>query len=339
MSPVPIVRVVPLQPHCFAFGGFELQMIAAMDSARAAGANIEPLDFWKREADFNTLHLWGFNLQHDYTLQWARAAGKKTVLSVLVNAPEWKAWLRHRASLAVGPARLLQSMLKAVDCITVVNEEQARYFVNMMRLPPQKVMVVPNVVDDIFFEPNSGIAVESIGIENYVICTGNVCSRKNQLALIAACRKLGVPLLLVGKVLTGEERYGQAVAEAIAAEKSLCWIQGLDPGSTELAEAYRGAVAFALLSFIEQQPISALEAAACRKPLVLADRPYAKQKFYMHAALADPHSVDSIVGALRRALDQPGVHCPPPSVVEQCRRERVGAAYMAIYEKIIRSGT
>ena len=54
-------RVVPFQPHCFAFGGFELQMIAAMDSARAAGADVAPLDFWRREADFDVLHLWALD--------------------------------------------------------------------------------------------------------------------------------------------------------------------------------------------------------------------------------------------------------------------------------------
>jgi hypothetical protein len=49
----PIVRVIPLQPHCFAFGGFEIQMIAAMEAARAAGKAIAPLGFWSREADFD----------------------------------------------------------------------------------------------------------------------------------------------------------------------------------------------------------------------------------------------------------------------------------------------
>lgn len=44
-SSEPIVRVVPFQPHCFAFGGFEVQMLAAMESARTVGVNIAPLDF------------------------------------------------------------------------------------------------------------------------------------------------------------------------------------------------------------------------------------------------------------------------------------------------------
>jgi glycosyltransferase involved in cell wall biosynthesis len=328
----PVVRVVPLQPHCFAFGGFELQMIAAMESARAAGADVAPLGFWRREADFDVLHLWGLDLQHSNTVKWARAGDKKIVLTALMNHPGWESWLRHLASLAVGPARLRRPMLAMIDCITVVNQAQARYLVGTVGFPAEKVSVVPNLVDDIFFK--TGPQAGGFGIENYVLCTGNVCPRKNQLALVSACRKLGVPLLLVGNVLTGEEDYGRAVAEAIAVDDGLRWIQGLAPGSVELAGAYRGAAVFALPSHQEQQPISALEAAASGKALVLGNRPYARQEFYAGAVLADPRSADAIAAAIQKALDQPAAHCPPRSVIEQCRKEKVGAIYMAIYQRL-----
>ena len=208
---------------------------------------------------------------------------------------------RHLASLAVGPARPRRSMLAMIDCITVVNKAQARYLVGTVGVPAEKVTVVPNLVDDIFFGTAGGAEVGAFGIENYVLCTGNICRRKNQLALVGACRKLGVPLLLVGNILTGEEDYGRAVAEAIAVGDGFRWIQGLIPGSVELAAAYKGAVVFALPSYLEAQPISALEAAASRKPLVLGDRPYARQEFYVRAALADPGSVDAIAAAIRKA--------------------------------------
>jgi glycosyltransferase involved in cell wall biosynthesis len=310
-------------------------MIAAMESARAAGSNIEPLNFWSREADFDLIHLWGLDLQHNQTVRWARCGGKKTVMSVLVEYSGWKSRLRNLASSAVGPARLRRAMLAAVDCLTAVNEAQARCVVATFGVPAKKVKVVPNLVEDVFFEARGGQKAGPFGIENYALCTGNVCRRKNQLSLVAACRKLGVPVLLVGSILTGEEDYGRAVAEAMSVDDGSRWIKELSPGSVELVEAYRGAAVFALPSFGEQQPISALEAAACGKPIVLADRPYAKQEFYESAVLADPCSVDSIAGALREAFNQPEAHCPPLFVIEQCRREKVGAAYMAIYQCLV----
>lgn len=330
----PIVRVVPCQPHCFAFGGFEIQMIAALEAARSAGTDVAPLDFWRREADFDVLHVWGLELQHRNTLKWARSGGKRTVLSALVSYPGWKSWLRHLASLVVGPARLREPMLAMIDCITVVNKAQAQYLVTTVGFPQEKIRVVPNLVADIFFTIKSSTPPRTREVEPYVLCVGNVCRRKNQLALVGACRKLGVPLLLVGSILTGENDYGEAVEQAMAADNTCRWVRGLAPGSVELAEAYRDAAVFALPSHEETQPISALEAAACGKPLVLANLPYAKQEFFERAALADPCSVDATADALREALDEPEEHCPPPSVIEQCRREAVGEAYMAIYRQL-----
>jgi glycosyltransferase involved in cell wall biosynthesis len=258
MRSLPVVRVVPYQPHCFAFGGFEVQMLSAMESARAAGVDIAPLDFWRREPDFDVAHLWGLDLQHHSTVRWASAGNKKIVLSALVSYPGWNTWLRHKVSLAMGPARLRKHMLAEISCITVVNFEQARYLVSTVGFPAEKVTVVPNIVDDIFFAVGSGTEAVTFGLENYVLCVGNICRRKNQLALVNACRKLGVPLLLVGNILTGEELYGHAVEEAIAAGQDFRWIQRLEPGSEAVAGAYRSAAVFALPSYLEQQPISAL---------------------------------------------------------------------------------
>lgn len=330
----PVVRVVPFQPHCFAFGGFELQMIGAMKSAHDAGANIAPLDFWRREADFDVLHFWGLELQHRNTVMWAHLARKKILLSALVNYPNWNTWLRYIASFVIGPARLRKPMLAQIDGITVVNRQQKQFLVNTVGFPKEKVFVVPNIVDDIFFSASESADGLVLDIDNYVICTGNICRRKNQLALVKACRKIGVPLLLVGQVLTGEEDYGRAVADAMANSSGIRWIKGLTPGSAQLAAAYRRAVVFALPSFGEQQPISALEAAAARKPLVLADLPSSKQEFYANAVLTNPDSIDAIASAIGKALDRPDAYCPPIAVIEECRKDKVGASYSAIYQKL-----
>jgi glycosyltransferase involved in cell wall biosynthesis len=304
-----------------------------MESARQAGADVAPLDFWRREADFDVLHLWGLELQHSSTVKWAHAGDKRVVLSALLNYPGWKSAVRHLASLVVGPARMRRSMLAMIDCVTVVNKEQAKFLVSTIGFPPEKVMVVPNLVEEIFFGTGTKSEVDVVDVANYVLCTGNVCRRKNQLALVSACQALGVSLVLVGKVLTGEENYGRAVEDVIVSA-GFRWIKGLGPGSLELAAAYSGAAVFALPSHEETQPISALEAAASGKPLVLGDRPYARQEFYAGAALADPHSVKAIAGAIQKTLDHPELYCPPISVIEPCRRKNVGAAYMAIYQRL-----
>ncbi len=334
MTSSPVVRVVPLQPHCFAFGGFELQMMGAMEAARSVGANVSHLDFWSKDASFDVLHLWGLSAQHSQTAHWAHLAGKKVLVSALVNYPGWKQRLRLIASWLLGPARVRKQMLSWVDGVTVVNEQQKNYLAYSIGYPADKIFVIPNIVDEIFFTKDEGNSNFDVGLEDYVICTGNICARKNQLSLARACKQIGVPLLIVGDVLLGEESYGKALVDEISGCPDIRWIKGLAPASEELASAYKRAAVFALPSYSEQQPISALEAAAARKPLLLADRAYAKQEFYANAALVNPDSVSSIAETLRKVLDTPERYIPPEKSIEKCRFRMVGESYATVYAQL-----
>lgn len=306
-----------------------------MKAARMHGVNVSGLDPWRLEADFDILHLWGLDLQHKHTAQWAHRANKRVVISALLDYNGWKSLTRHVASLILGPARLRRKMISCLDALTVVNRAQAKYAHVTTGLSFEKIAVIPNIVDDVFYMTEGQVnSFSAPDFRDYVVCTGNISRRKNQLALVHACRQLGVPLILIGKALTGEDDYGLAVKDAMRGNPQMRWVEGFPPGSIELAAAYHFAAIFALPSYGEQQPISALEAAAAGKPLVLADRPYAKQEYYGNAALVDPASVDSIATGLRRALNKPQVFRPPREIIEQCRMSEVGRAYAAIYERI-----
>ena len=331
MTSLPVVRVVPFQPHCFAFGGFEVQMLAAMHAARKAGADVKPLDPWSRDSDFDVLHLWGCDIVHLETAKWARLDGKKLVMSALYPYPSIQARLRYWASLFIGSARFRKPMLSWLSCITVVNQQQARYAIDILGIPEHLILIVPNIVEDIFFEPPEKNIVSQIKVKDYVICTGNICLRKNQLSLIRACQRIGLSLLLIGDTLIGEEAYGNEIEAALNGISDMQWIRGLPPNSPDLVSAYHNSLIFALPSFNEQQPISALEAAAAGKPLLLSNRNFAKQELYTNAALAEPGSVLSIESALREIMKSTRDYKVPINILNKCRREIVGRLYFNAY--------
>ena len=169
------------------------------------------------------------------------------------------------------------------------------------------------------------------GLKNYVLCTGNVCKRKNQLNLAKATINRGYPLLIIGDVLQGEEQYAEDLDRVIKNQDNARWIRGVAPGSPTLVAAYANCVAFALPSLMEQQPISALEAAAAGKPLLLADKAYAHQKYYRNACLVDPMSEVSIRNGLDRIMKSPANYSPEKTFLNECTREKVGMAYQSIY--------
>jgi glycosyltransferase involved in cell wall biosynthesis len=334
MNKLKSVRFVPLQPHCLAFGGFELQMINAMKAVQAFGVDVKPLDFWAKNESFNILHLWGLSNQHSQTAYWAKQAGKKIVLSALANYLGVNTRLRSLASLFFGMARYNKKLLSNIDAVTVVNEDQKRYLVKVYGLEKDLIHVVPNIVEDIFYSIRSQHFESRMNIKDYIICTGNVCRRKNQLALAHACRILNVPLLIVGDIISSEQSYGNNLSKLVENYPNLYWIKGIEAGSMDLALLYKHASAFALPSFNEQQPISALEAAAVGKPLLLADRQYAKQKLYLNAKLTQPESINSIINSLDDVLNDPNRYCVPIEIIKKCRSQEIGKEYNKIYNDI-----
>lgn len=325
------VAVSPLQPHSLAFGGFEIQMISALEAAKESGVDIFKLNPWSREDNYDIFHIWGCSISHLDAAQWAHKRGKKLVISALFPYPSLKTHFRYIASLVFGTSWQRSFLLNKAEGITVLNDLQAQYLINILKFPVEKVHIIPNIIDEIFFNTSITDQNSQIHIDNYVICVGNIRRLKNQLRLAEACNKVGVPLLLVGDVLPGEEDYGNDLAEFIRNSKNIQWIKGLPSNSIELAFAYNKSAAFALPSFGEVQPISALEAAAQRKPLLFGDRAYARQSILRDSAVCDPKSVDSIVAGIKAILDRPDNFQIDFGELELCRKSYVGKAYYDLY--------
>ena len=326
------VRVVPHTPHSILFGGFEVQMLAAMDAARASGSDVSQLDFWSLDKDFDTLHVWGFDLVHANLLEWATKAGKNIVLSALLPYPNLNKAVRHLVSSLIGPAKFRKPMLKMLSVLTVVNEQQANYAEKILSFPRDRIKIIPNIVDNVFFDLSKFPSGTESSETNGVICTGNICERKNQLNLVLACKQVGLPVVLLGGVLSGEEAYAANVEKAVKDFSGGSWIKHLSPNSPEIVAAYRSSKIFALPSFEETQPISALEAAATGLPVLLADRAYARQRLYKSAMLVNPKSVKSISNGLLNILASPNEFKLDPTLLESCRRASVGELYIDAYK-------
>ncbi|MEO6289142.1 MAG: hypothetical protein ABIO76_04445, partial [Ginsengibacter sp.] len=78
------VKYFPFQPHCFAYGGFEVQMLSTLDAVTKAGVEASKLDIWSRDADFDIIHLWGVSPHNFQIIDWAKKTGKSVVATVLM---------------------------------------------------------------------------------------------------------------------------------------------------------------------------------------------------------------------------------------------------------------
>jgi len=326
------IRFIPYQPHCFAFGGFEIQMLAAFDAISGLDADIKKLDWWSRDRNFDIAHCWGLDLANYENVKWAKRSGKKVIVTALVGYYETAIQkLKFNISSQIYKERLIKEMAVNIDGFIVLNALQGKIIHEHYKIPYDRIFVVPNIVHESFFEYSKSENQD----QNYTLIVGNVCKRKNQLNLAKACIQAGIELVIIGPVIGGEEEYGKQLELLISDQPNIKWIKGLPENSPELLSYYRKCHIFALPSFVEQQPISLLEAAVLKKPLLISDLAYGKQEFYKNSYLVNPNSISSIKDGLLAIHQSYESYLPDPERLQSCTSENVGKAYVSAYKSIL----
>ncbi|GAB3932137.1 glycosyltransferase family 4 protein [Mucilaginibacter myungsuensis] len=329
------IKYLPLQAHCFAYGGFDIQMLSTSNAINDLNVVIEKMDIWNRDAEFDILHCWGLGLSHSESYHWAKRSGKKLVATILMHDTEsFYDKFRFKISSLLYKQRMITELLRMPDKIVVVNEMQADFCNLCYKVPSKKIHVIPNVIGDVFFERS--LKVSEQPKEQYILTVGNICQRKNQIALAQACIAGNFKLVIVGKVMDGENVVGAELAQLVNDNKDiLSWIPELKENSEELVDYYQNCLLFALPSHVEQQPISMLEAAVLQKPILTADRRYARQKYYQNAKLVNPSLVGSIKDGIDDILRSPLKYTTDKNVLLECRSKNIGESYKRLYSELL----
>lgn len=174
--------------------------------------------------------------------------------------------------------------------VLTVSEASKQALVETLRCPPEKIVVTPNGIDEIFFRP--GPRTESYG--RYVLYAGNDFPHKNVQGVLAAFELLRKNDPELRLVITGAKfrslhgREGVQFTGFVTIE--------------DLAALYRGAQVVLLPSFEEGFGLPALEAMAAGTPVVVSNIPALLEVTGEAALHADPHSAESIAAAVERIL-------------------------------------
>jgi glycosyltransferase involved in cell wall biosynthesis len=180
--------------------------------------------------------------------------------------------LTSEHSYKTPPARPLPEILRRVsarlsDRIIAVSEVQACWLRQTLRLPADRVVVVPNGVDTAHFaQPSSPAAVLrefGIGVgEPVFVCIARLASVKDHATLLMALRQVDGHLILVGD---GPLR---AQLERACGEMDLARRVHFAGERDDVRPFLAAARALCLSSIDESQPIAILEAMAAGRPVV-----------------------------------------------------------------------
>ena len=200
-------------------------------------------------------------------------------LAVLRHPDAFNRWSR-----LYGP-RVVPRVLRAACRVIAVSKFTRRELIELLRVPEDRIRVVPNAVGDAFTQDGPAEQGE------YVLAVGTLEPRKNLDRLVEAVRRTHTELRIVGARGWGGVQVGG---------NGVRWLG--EVGDAELARLYRGAACLAYPSLYEGFGIPVLEAMACGVPVVTTRGTAMEEVADGAAVLVDSRDPAEIADGIARAV-------------------------------------
>ena len=218
-------------------------------------------------------------------------------------------YLPNRAAYAYARV-LMWTAVRRSHRILTVSEASKRDIIHFFDVPPEKIVVVYNAIDERFRTAPSEDVVARVReryqlAQAFVLYVGNIKPHKNLVRLIEAYDLLrargfdDMKLLIIGDEISKLP----ALRRAVHRHKLHKHVRFLGYLSDDtLAVLYRLAAAFVFPSLYEGFGLPPLEAMACGTPVVTSNVSSMPEVVGDAAVLVDPYEVNSIADGMQRVL-------------------------------------
>jgi glycosyltransferase involved in cell wall biosynthesis len=303
-------------PFLLAHGGLQIQIERTKEALEAAGVEAEYLRWWDDSQKGDIIHFFG--RAHPLHIDWAHGKGMKYVMTELLSGQSSRpqAVLRAQATLhrllKFGiPGVLIENLRwdahSKADAVIVLTQREAQVAEILFQPPRGKLFVVPNGVDQEFFQPRA----KPSEVSDELLCVATIRPLKRNVELAKAAVVANVPIRFVGVPYGKADPYYQVFSEIAASHPDLVRYAGPVSHRNELATLYRKARGFVLLSTMESLSLSALEASAAGCPMLLSDLAWARCTFGANATYCPVAPVDTTARFLRKFYeDSPSLPLP-----------------------------
>jgi glycosyltransferase involved in cell wall biosynthesis len=330
------VLLYHLVPFALTHGGLTIQVLHTRDALREVGVEVEFLRWWDESQTGEVVHFFG-RIPTDI-LHFAHQKGMKVVQAELLTEQGSRsgARLRLQKILTYAMRRALPSIVvstyqwesyRLADACIALTSWEARLMADLFRAPPERIHVIPNGTEDVFLQSRPSRRGP------WLVCTATITERKRVLELAEAAVRAQSPLWVLGKPYSASDAYAQRFLDLARAHPQTIRYEGPVEDRAKLAQAYREARGFVLLSAMESMSLSALEAAACECPLLLSDLPWARTVFGQSVSYCPVTSSTARTAAYLRQFYDAAPSLKPPS--KPLTWLEVGKQLKRLYETLL----
>jgi glycosyltransferase involved in cell wall biosynthesis len=325
-------------PFFLAHGGLQIQIEQSKAALERLAVEISYAEFWKSSSDAEIIHFFG-RCAEAY-LDFAHEKGKLVVMSELLSATASRSRLKlalQRGLIAGARSLLPQTFttrmawrsFRKADAVIALTPFEARLMVELFDADTKRVHVVPNGVEDCFFSRESGQR------EEWLVCTATIRPLKRVVELAEAAILGRVPVKFIGRPYSEKDSYYLKFVQLCRQHPDVLEYTGPIDDRNQLASIYSRAAGFVLLSSMEGQSLSSLEAAGCRCPLLLADLPWARDSFGRFASYCPVRATAVETASILKAFMAHIDHAPVPPV--PLSWSDVAGKILSIYQQLLKT--
>lgn len=328
-------------------GGPMTQIVQTMKHLQHRGINVRLLDQWNTQNnwhDCDLFHLFASNLGVYDLARYLASHRLAYVVSPIFytrKSPPVIRLVRTAEKMAGKLARGLWSDYGfgadicnwAEHCLPNSREEQA-LLTRGLGVPPGRVTVIPNGVEERFLDADPDLFHREYGIKDFILNVGHIgIPRKNAMALIRALRTIDHPAVIIGRITPSDD--ADLCLKEARKNKNLLIIPGLDHDSPMLASAYAASSVFVLPSLYETPGIAALEAGLAGSKVVTTPHGGGREYFENFAIYVDPYSIPSIEKGITQALNQPVTTALKDHIRSRFLWSRIAEQTASVYRTVL----
>ena len=302
-------------PFALTHGGQQVQIERTQAALQSIGLEVEPIRWWDDQQRGDIIHYAG--RMPTTQIELAHQKGIKVVMAELLTAPGsrsraqlWLQRMMNRTLAGIAPAHLVAAFNwkshRLADACIALTPWEAHLMNYLFGAPKERIHVVPNGVEEVFLQAPPAERGQ------WLVCTATITERKQVLELAQAAVLARTPVWIIGKAYAESDPYAQRFYSLARQYPKIIRFEGSIQDRAKLAQVYRAARGFVLLSTMESLSLSALEAAACECPLLLSDLPWARTVFGEQATYCPVAAPRRAARALREFYDRAPNLKPPP---------------------------
>jgi len=299
-------------------GGGEILLLKTREYLEKEGLSVKLFDPWNDKLrDFDILHTFGSVKDSLRMMRTAAQLSVKNVLSTICWYSWKSAWgtypsfsgrsisLVRQATKSFFPFMPSQrkEMMSCADILLPNSESEARQLKSFFKVSEEKIMMVPNAVDESFAKASPDAFISKFGLKDFILCVGRIEPRKNQLNVIRALKGISQSVVIIGDYVPYYKAYYDQCRKE--AGNKVHFLGGFSHESPMLASAYAACNTFLLATWLETPGLAALEAALAGAKVVITREGATREYFQKYVRYVSPDNLEEIRKEVQASYNSP----------------------------------